>query len=894
MTTKLPVFCLLVLALHSASASVEVQFTPNTGTPPLMGGGIYNISGDPGGTAAVSATLTGADPTVAPSGTLTVSVIGGATSTVNTLTHMWADRGALTNTGGGGFTEGPLYESLSGYDLSANTYEWLTVSGLKPSTLYVLQLYAYDNSYSGNVTFTDTTTGSLAGTATVNYTSHYTFSTDADADSHFSCQMSVKSDASGNVIIKGTGTDNGQPIAILNGFRLSTQPWVRIKNAWNGKYLSESGGKVIYETPGWSDQTGQWALLGIGNGQTRIQNRSTGHFMNNQNLLSWVECDAGALSWASEKWVLTLESSYFYRIENLWKGTYMNVQDLLGYAECTSVPATFTSSWWSFETVQGATVPWITYEAENGITNGTVIGPGVTEGTPQAEASNRMAVTLGSTGQYVQFTAKAAANSILVRLSTPDSTAGGGIASTLNLYVNGTFAQTLNVTSQYSWVYGSYISNNWSNTPSAGTARHMFDETSALLTTPIPAGATVTLQKDAANTAAYYTIDFVELEQVPAALTEPANYISITDSPYNADPTGATDSAAAITAAWNAARTAGKGLWIPPGNFYVSNGFYIYNIKMNGAGIWYSKLNYPVTASCGFNIGTNVQFSDFAMIGQATDRNNGGTGLVGTFGTNTVLQNLWIEHFGFGMWVGNANAPANGVIINNLRIRDTYGDGINLNTGARNTLVENTHIRTSGDDSIALFSSPYTSGSPDYNNTITNCTVQSPWFANGIAIYGGYGNTVENCEVYDTVTDFGLFVDQGFSSYAFAPTTTAQNIALYRCGGTFTYWNTQSGAIGVDANTSSFNAPINLWDINVYNASYSGIQVQCENGYSQAGLVFDGINIEGAGTYGINVKSGALGSGTFNAVSIFSAASGTLLNSAGTNYTITKGPGNNW
>jgi len=884
---------LFLAASPSAWADVEVQFTPNTGSPPLMGGSVYNVTGSPSGTEAISATLTGADPVIAPSGTVTVSLVGGTTAGSNTLTHAWADRGALTG-GGAGFTEGPLYESFAGYNLIAGTYEWLTISGLKPSTLYVLQLYAYDNSSSGNVTFTDTTTGSLAGSATVNFTNHYSFTTDADADAKFSGQMSVRSDVSGNVIIKGTGVDNGQAIAILNGFRLSTQPWVRIKNAWTGKYLSEVGGKVIYETPGWSDQTSQWALLAIGNGQCRIQNRYTGHYMNNQDQLGWVECSTGSLVWASEKWVISLESSYFYRIENLWKGTFMNVQDLLGYAECTSVPAGFTSSWWSFETVHGATVPWITYEAENGTTNGTVIGPGVTEGTAQAEASNRQAVTLNSTGQYVQVTSKAAANAIVVRLSIPDAPTGGGIDSTLNLYVNGTFAQTLNVTSRYSWVYGNYLNNTWSNDPAAGTARHLYDEVSALLTTSIPAGATVKLQKDAANTASYYTIDFIELEQAPAALTEPANYISITDAPYNADPTGATDSAAAISAAWTVARTSGKGLWIPRGTFQVSNGFYIYNIKMNGAGMWYSKLFYPNSATCGFNIGTNVQFSDFALIGAANDRGNGGTCFVGSFGTNTVLQNLWVEHFGFGMWVGNPNVTANGVVINNLRMRDLYGDGINLNTGTRNSTIKNTCVRNSGDDGIALFSAPYTSGSPDYNNTVTDCTVQSPWFANGIAVYGGYNNVVNNCEVYDTVTDFGLFIDQGFNSYAFAPTTTAQNIDLYRCGGTFTYWSTQAGAIGVDANTASFNAPINLWDIDVYNASYSGIQVQCENGYSQAGLVFDGINIKGAATYGINIKAGAAGSGTFDAVTIYSAASGAFINSAGTGYTVTKGAGNNW
>src|SRR5277367_6580718 len=67
---------------------------------------------------------------------------------------------------------------------------------------------------------------------------------------------------------------------------------------------------------------------------------------------------------------------------------------------------------------RGATVPWITYEAENmTISGGTVLGPGYDPNTVQAESSGRECVQLTATGQYVQFTNQATANAIVVRYS---------------------------------------------------------------------------------------------------------------------------------------------------------------------------------------------------------------------------------------------------------------------------------------------------------------------------------------------------------------------------------------------------------------------------------------------------------------------------------------------
>ncbi|HEY1534386.1 MAG TPA: hypothetical protein VGF76_10215, partial [Polyangiaceae bacterium] len=194
---------------------------------------------------------------------------------------------------------------------------------------------------------------------------------------------------------------------------------------------------------------------------------------------------------------------------------------------------------------RGATLPFLEYEAENGDTNGMVLGPSrktAVSNDVAAESSQRKAVKLSATGQYVKIKSTNAANSIVVRVSVPDSADGQGASATLSVYVNGTFKQKLTVTSRYSWTYGTAISPS-SNNPSDGNAHHFYDEAHALLG-DIPAGASVSVQKDADDSAAYYVVDLIDLEYVGAPIAQPANYLSITDC--GATPNDASDDRAAI------------------------------------------------------------------------------------------------------------------------------------------------------------------------------------------------------------------------------------------------------------------------------------------------------------------------------------------------------------
>ena len=85
----------------------------------------------------------------------------------------------------------------------------------------------------------------------------------------------------------------------------------------------------------------------------------------------------------------------------------------------------------------------------------------------------------------------------------------------------------------------------------------------------------------------------------------------------------------------------------------------------------------------------------------------GGVGLNGRFGQNTEITNVWIEHANVGVWVGRDYSnipdlwgPADGLVFEGMRIRNTYADGINFSNGTRNSTVFNSSLRTTGDDAV--------------------------------------------------------------------------------------------------------------------------------------------------------------------------------------------------
>src|SRR5579875_2850293 len=562
----------------------------------------------------------------------------------------------------------------------------------------------------------------------------------------------------------------------------------------------------------------------------------------------------------------------------------------------------------------GATLPYVELEAHKATTNGTILGPSYTLGTLADDAIDHQAVQL-TQGQYVQFTLPQQANSINLRYSIPDSSSGGGINASLSIYINGVKqANDLQLTSQYSWVYGPPNFSNcngtdWSNTP-GGTPSHQFDEMHALLP-QMAAGTTVKLEVDSENTAPWYAIDVADFQEVPAPLTEPAGYISVTDPPYNADPTGKTDSTTAIQNAVNAGESQGKGVWIPQGTYLVTSHIIVNNVTLEGAGPWYSVLTgAPPGGGNGDNVNngtgvgiygndayngstsSNVNLSNFAIEGEITNRvdclqDNG----IGGSLNNSSISKVWIEHTKVGMWF---DGPFSGLTISNCRIDSTLADGINFHRNITNSSVTQTIIRGTGDDGLAMWSA--TDNVPatgDSNDVFDHDTVQSPYLANDIAIYGGNGNAVTNDLVSGAeYRGGGIMLDYedfGNNTAPFAGTTNVSNDTIDYTSGYGDQGIQQFGALMFWADSGSINAPFTVSNDEIDNSQYAAISFDGGNPVSTVSM--NGININGAEFAFSNKVSTVTGSASNVTASNLSVGGMESCESSGS-WNVTMGTGN--
>src|SRR5690606_20659894 len=450
----------------------------------------------------------------------------------------------------------------------------------------------------------------------------------------------------------------------------------------------------------------------------------------------------------------------------------------------------------------GADTPYTEYEAEDGDYQGTLL-----EAEPDrpfgktnfaTESSGRKSVRLDSTGEYVEFTSTTATNSIVVRNSIPDAPEGGGQEATLSLYADGEFVQKLTLSSKHSWLYGSTDDpEGLTNTPGPD-ARRLFDEAHALLDDTYPEGTEFRLQRDQDDDAEYYVVDLIDLEEVAPPAAKPEECTSITE--YGAVPDDGEDDTAAIQEAVTANQDGEIDcVWIPAGQWRQEqkiltddpedrgeyNQVGIRDVTVRGAGMWHSQLytltppheaggiNHPHEGNFGFDIDDNTQISDIAIFGSGTIRggdggHEGGVALNGRFGKGTRIENVWIEHANVGAWVGRDHSnipelwnPGDGVEFTGMRIRNTYADGVNFANGTRNSTVSDSSLRNTGDDALAVWSSKYVEDPAvdvGRDNAFRNNTVQLPWRANGIAVYGGSGNAIENNLISDTMSYPGIML----------------------------------------------------------------------------------------------------------------------------------------
>ena len=359
----------------------------------------------------------------------------------------------------------------------------------------------------------------------------------------------------------------------------------------------------------------------------------------------------------------------------------------------------------------GATVPWTEYEAEAGTLAGgaTVVslvqplGNSV-NGEPVNESSGAAYVSLAGTGQSVSWVNNSGQSitALNLRIQIPDAPGGHEALPTRLTYTLMALCarRSLSIPRRVMSITGStMIKIPRTAAPRACGMSTIFSSRERRL----PTAARSCSKKDSANSASFYNIDLVDLEAPPAALTQPANSLSITS--YGAVVNSpSTDNTTAIQNCVNAAQSQGKSVWIPAGIFYMgkssTSGLNVPSgVVINGAGIWYSTLySNPSNPSSGGQMigGVGCTLKNFAM-----DCNSicaGCASATGMSGSNWRVDSVWFSHTSLAVWGGGDHG-----VVANTRVNNTWSDGENMNnfSGSSTTgqfLTEtNNFLRFTGD-----------------------------------------------------------------------------------------------------------------------------------------------------------------------------------------------------
>lgn len=457
----------------------------------------------------------------------------------------------------------------------------------------------------------------------------------------------------------------------------------------------------------------------------------------------------------------------------------------------------------------GAVVPFTSVEAESGYLGGgaTIVSlaapPTTPYSSPELEASGHAYVQLAATGQYVQWTNTTGQDitALNLRSCIPDAPGGGGITSTLNLYVSGVLRQAFSVNSLQNYCYeGTNYNGQSDKNPADGDPRDFWNDTHAFIQgAPVAPGDTIRFQMDSANTAAFYYIDVIDLEAPPPPLTQPANSLSIIDYGAISNNT-AVDNTSAINNCFSAARTLGKIAWIPPGTYCINadkGGLNASGITIEGAGPWYSAIYRVAPANNQQGIANIIDATSCTLANVLLDcnawsrDNDNNDGAVDFSGTNWLVTNVWIQHVTSSFWC----AGVNGMAVN-CRTLSTWADGGNFNNVqsangiGMNLVYSNNFVRGTGDDAMAVNSVAYNvyGSTTNYYTTMSNIvyannTTIAPWGGKGLGIYGGINVLAANNLLLDSARYLGLGVMKfGVNGSGLYSAVVSGN-TLLRCGG---------------------------------------------------------------------------------------------------------------
>ena len=456
----------------------------------------------------------------------------------------------------------------------------------------------------------------------------------------------------------------------------------------------------------------------------------------------------------------------------------------------------------------GAKMPYTTHEAENAtVENGAIIQQSTDMESTAVEATNQTYVELPKKDAAVTFNVTEPANALNVRYTIPD-----GASGQLDVQVNGSSVGNLDLSSHSAWQYlkGDH---EYDQAIDGSSARFRFDETRLLLKDiQLKSGDKISLVKKKDDNVPY-GIDFIELEHAPAPVAQSENSISIVDKGASANDDS--DDTAALLEAVEEAKASGKSVYIPEGRFNFDKQVNIEadNLKISGAGVWHTQLQFTSDKRYGGGIvfghnSNGIELSNLYMDSNLTSRYNEDAqykAISGTFGKDSKIHDIWVQHFEVGMWIGDYDQTGNmkytdGLVVENARIRNNLADGINFAQGTKNSMVKNSNIRGNGDDGLAIWSSisDGTNATAEENNKFLNNTIESGWRAAGIGIFGGKGHEISGNLIKDVFAGAGIRVNTVFAGHNFDLNDSGIKIhdnTILRSGTTNDLYNLHRGAI---------------------------------------------------------------------------------------------------
>ncbi len=502
--------------------------------------------------------------------------------------------------------------------------------------------------------------------------------------------------------------------------------------------------------------------------------------------------------------------------------------------------------------------PYVRYEAgANSLGGGAeLLTFSMNQADLQFEATDREAVKLNSTGQFVEWTSSNAGQGMVIRFSMPDAPGGGGLNGSLGLYIDGQFYADIPLTSKWSYNYFDNVNSGDPNIPrndpgTNRTVRMLYDEKRIKLDTEYPSGTTFRLERNSSSGGIdYYIVDFMELEPIPSPVAFNSSTMrSVVEFGATADD-GTVDTQAFVNAV-NTVRNTGEILYIPEGTFDLNFKWSIgHDVSIQGAGMWYTELHYTQGTPSAGGIsadGSNVHLADFYMSTENTIRTADYKGITGSYGANSTVDRVWVVHHETGAWIWQVNGVAtSNFVMSHCRLRNNYADGINFSSGTTNSICEHSDMRNNLDDAMASWS-PSDGPTASMFNEFRYNTAENTLRAAGVGFFGGGGHKAHHLIVKDN-TEAGLRINSDFPGYQFTNDEIEfSNITVIGSGTNANLWWNRYGAIDIFTRLYDITN-VRFDNIDIFDSQKDAIFIYTVNpSYSIQNLMLHNITVNGTG-----------------------------------------------